>query len=112
MQPRGPKCRIWYRVTLAACSLLAVTTTTYAAQHTITIEGVQYVPAEMTVRRGDTVVWVNKDPFPHTATADDKAFNSGSIDVNGSWKLVATKTGVHTYGCNFHPTMKGKLTVK
>jgi plastocyanin len=112
MEPRVSRDVNSHWVILAACSLLAIPGRTHAAQQTITIEGVQYNPAEVTVHRGDTVVWVNKDPFPHTATAGDKAFDSGSIDVNGTWKFVATKNGVHSYGCNFHPTMKGKLTVK
>jgi len=99
-------------LSVAACGLLVIGGAARAAQHTVTMEGVQYSPAELTVRRGDTVVWVNKDPFPHTATADDKSFNSGSIAVNGNWKYVATKDGVHSFSCSFHPTMKGKLTVK
>jgi plastocyanin len=107
-----PKYVSSYLLSVATCGLLVISGTTRAAQHTVTMEGVQYSPAELTVRRGDTVVWVNKDPFPHTATADDKSFNSGSIAVNGTWKYVATKDGVHSFTCNFHPTMKGKLTVK
>ena len=112
MKPRVPKSVGSHWTTLAACALLVVTTSAQAAQHTVTIDGVQYSPADLTVHRGDTVVWVNKDPFPHTATADDKAFSSGSIAVNGTWKYVAMKSGVHSYSCTFHPTMKGKLTVE
>jgi plastocyanin len=29
-------------------------------------------PDTLTVKRGDTAVWVNKDPFPHTVTAVDR----------------------------------------
>jgi len=54
---------------------------------------------------------VNKDFFPHTATAKDKTFDSGSIDANGSWAFTAEKTGDHPCGCNFHPTMKGEIHV-
>jgi len=43
----------------------------------------QFNPAELTVHRGDRVVWVSKDLFPHTATAKDKTFDSGTIDANG-----------------------------
>jgi len=109
---RVPKHCKRFLLTVAACGLLVAGATVQAAQHTVTMDGVQYNPAELTVRRGDTVVWVNKDPFPHTATANDKTFNSGSIAVGGTWKYVATASGVHSYSCNFHPTMKGKLTVK
>ena len=78
----------------------------------VTIEGLQYNPRELTVHRGDRVVWVNKDLFPHTVTADTKAFDSGSIAANASWSYVTRKPGEYPYSCTFHPTMKGKLTVQ
>jgi plastocyanin len=80
--------------------------------HTVTIENLQYTPPHLTVQRGDRIVWVNKDLFPHTATATDKAFDSGSIDVSKSWAFLAKKTGTFTYTCTFHPTMKGIIEVK
>jgi Plastocyanin len=46
--------------------------------HEVVIQGLQYVPETITVRRGDVVVWTNKDPFPHTVTAPG-AFDSKSI---------------------------------
>ena len=33
------------------------------------MQAVQFAPATLKVKRGDTVVWTNRDPFPHTATA-------------------------------------------
>ena len=83
-----------------------------AGAHTVTIEAVQYAPAQLTVRAGERVVWVNQDPFPHTVTADNKAFDSGSIAANGSWTFIAKKPGEYGYHCTFHPTMKGLLTVQ
>jgi plastocyanin len=40
----------------------------------------------MIVKAGDTVVWVNKDPFPHTVTSqaggcDSPEIVPGSLDV-------------------------------
>ncbi len=29
-----------------------------------------FAPAEVTIRVGDTVVWTNESPIPHTATGD------------------------------------------
>ena len=46
--------------------------------HTVTIEATSFKPDRLTVAVGDTVVWVNKDPFPHTATA------AGAFDSGGS----------------------------
>ncbi|MBS0327897.1 MAG: cupredoxin family copper-binding protein [Proteobacteria bacterium] len=79
--------------------------------HTVVIDGFAFKPAELTVERGDTVVWRNTDPVPHTATAKD-AFDSGSIAAGASWKYVATKPGRYDYLCTFHPIMKGTLVVR
>lgn len=79
--------------------------------HTITIEGTSFQPDRLTVAEGDSIVWVNKDPFPHTATASG-TFDSGSIDPEKSWKFLAGKKGTFDYICTFHPTMKARLTVE
>lgn len=78
--------------------------------HVVTIQGMQFEPAELVVERGSRVVWVNEDLVPHTVTA--KAFDSGNIPVNASWSHVASQPGDHAYLCAFHPTMKGKLIVR
>ena len=81
------------------------------ATHTVIIEGLKFVPETLTVTRGDTIVWVNKDPFPHTATAKG-AFDSGSIAAGETWKYTPRKDGEHAYICTFHPNMKGTLRVE
>ena len=80
--------------------------------HTIVIADMKYAPESLTVKPGDTIVWVNKDFFPHTATAADKSFDSRDIGTNKSWKYVAGKKGAFPYICTLHPTMKGTLIVK
>jgi plastocyanin len=79
--------------------------------HTITIEGMQFSPQTLTVKRGDRVVWVNKDLVPHTATAA-KVFDSRSMPPKASWSYVARKPGRYNYVCTLHPTMKGTLVVE
>jgi plastocyanin len=79
--------------------------------HTIVIDGVKYVPETLTVKRGDTVVWINKDPYPHTATAKG-AFDSGSIAAGASWRLKPRKAGDYAYICTLHPNMKATLKVE
>jgi plastocyanin len=80
--------------------------------HTVTIEGTSFQPDRLTVAVGDTVVWINKDPFPHTATSTAGAFDSGSIAPEKSWTFKAAKTGQFSYICSLHPTMKAQLTVE
>ena len=82
-----------------------------AETHTITIEGMKFSPATVTVKAGDRIVWNNKDVVPHTATAKG-AFDSGSIAVGKSWSHAAPKPGKYDYVCTFHPGMKATLVVK
>ena len=79
--------------------------------HEIVIQGLQYVPETLKVRRGDVVVWTNKDPFPHTATAAG-AFDSKSIAEGRSWRFTAKRAGTFPYICTLHSTMKGTLQVE
>ena len=83
-----------------------------AATHTITIEAMASSPETLHVKRGDTVVWVNKDPFPHTATAADRSFDSREIASGKRWSYVAKTAGTHPYICTLHPTMKATLIVE
>ena len=82
------------------------------ATHTVVMEGVTFTPQTLTVKQGDTIVWANKDLFPHTATAQDGSFDSREIPVSKSWKYVAKKVGTHSYVCTLHPTMKATLIVQ
>ena len=99
---------------LAVCILpgAAAETRPGPQTHTITIENVQYNPQQLTVKRGDRIVWINKDLFPHTVTSTTHAFDSGSIAPNAKWTYVARKSGEYAYTCTFHPTMKAQLTVR
>jgi plastocyanin len=81
------------------------------ATHSVVIEAMVYQPASIVVRRGDTVVWLNKDPFPHTVTAPG-AFDSRAIAAGASWKYVAKRSGNFAYICTLHPTMKGTLSIQ
>lgn len=82
-----------------------------AATLTVTIEGMHFSPGELTVERGDTVVWVNKDLVAHTVAAEH-VFNSNEIAPGASWTYVAREPGNYAYGCTLHPFMKATLTVK
>jgi plastocyanin len=81
------------------------------ATHHVVIDGLKNEPETLTVKRGDTVIWTNKDPFPHTVTAPGK-FDSHDIPAGGSWKYVARVAGDYAYICTLHPNMKGTLRVE
>ncbi|MFL6674638.1 MAG: cupredoxin family copper-binding protein [Massilia sp.] len=81
-------------------------------RHAVVVEAMQFSPARLEVNVGETVVWKNKDFFPHTATSSDRSFDSGAIASGASWTFRATSKGVHEYICTLHPGMKGVLVVK
>lgn len=83
-----------------------------SATHTVVIENMRFNPDKLTVKRGERVVWVNKDLFPHTVTEDGKKFDSGDIPVEKSWTYLAAASGEYTYLCTYHPGMKGTLIVQ
>jgi plastocyanin len=104
---------------LIACALLACSGVVVAgdavvspAAHVVVIEGMRFNPPALTVRRGARVTWINKDLFPHTASASSNAFDSHSIAPNASWTYTARKPGSYPYTCRFHPAMQGTLTVQ
>jgi plastocyanin len=82
-----------------------------ATTHTVAMDGTRFIPETLTVKRGDRVVWVNKDPFPHTATAAG-TFDSRSVAAGASWTYVPRKSGEFAYVCVLHPGMKGTLVVQ
>ncbi len=80
--------------------------------HTVAIEALQFSPPNLEVKAGDTVIWENKDAFPHNVTAENNSFHSGDFRSGRSWKFKAGKKGVFPYVCTLHPTMKAVLIVK
>ena len=99
-------------LTLAGTAASTDQAKTAPRTYVINMQITGFDPPELIVKTGDRVTWVNNDLFPHTATADDKAFDSKSVVPSGKWTFVAGKPGTHTYICTFHPTMKGTIKVQ
>lgn len=78
--------------------------------HTVIIDKMKFGASLSGIRVGDTILWVNKDMFKHTATARDKSFNI-DLPPNTSGKTVIKRSGSISFYCIYHPTMKGALTV-
>jgi plastocyanin len=96
--------------TLAVLAL-ALPALAAAETHTITIDGMKFVPATLTLVRGDTVVWRNQDVVPHTATSAGR-FDSGQLATGATWSWTAKESGRLEYLCTYHPGMTGAVVVK
>ena len=82
-------------------------------RHVIEIQGMKFHPEMLEVQRGDTVVWINRDIVPHTATSTRKAgWNTGPLPQGDSGRYVARHRGEDPYFCQLHPVMLGKLIVR
>jgi plastocyanin len=71
-----------------------------------------YEPARLQVRPGTVVLFTNNAPLPHTVTADDGSFDSGTIDVGRRWAHTFAAAGSYAFHCTPHPFMKGVVVVK
>lgn len=82
-------------------------------RHVVEIRALAFHPPALTVSLGDTVVWINRDIFPHTATATGAgAWDTGTLAAGASGPLVVRAKGVAPYLCTLHPSMRGTLEVR
>ena len=96
---------------LAALGAVAVAADRAGTSHEVVMQAVQFAPATLKVKRGDTVIWTNRDPFPHTATAAG-IFDSKPVDEGRTFRWRADRAGTIAYVCSLHPTMRGTLEVE
>jgi plastocyanin len=83
----------------------------HAATIEITMENLVISPAEVSAKVGDTIAWINKDVFAHTATAKNGDFDV-TLPPNKSATSVLKKAGTVDYYCRYHPNMKATLKIE
>ena len=81
----------------------------HAETITVTIEKMAFSPTEISAKVGDTIEWVNKDAFAHTATV--KGGWEVMLPVKKSGSITFDEAETIDYFCRFHPNMKGRITV-
>jgi plastocyanin len=70
-----------------------------------------YGPDPVTVQAGGKVIWLNEDTAPHTATADDGSFDTGTLERGKLKSETFKQAGTYPYFCEIHPTMHGTVEV-
>lgn len=81
---------------------------------TVTIKNFKYVPDNVTIKKGGTVIWKNEDADKHDATPSN---NTGFAPTKllaqneSSAPVTFDTVGAFDYFCSVHPPMKGKVTV-
>lgn len=93
-----------------AVVLLSIVVPARAATIQITMDNLVVSPAETSAKVGDTIEWINKDVFAHTATAKNGDFDV-MLPPKKSATFVLKKAGTVDYYCRYHPNMKATLKV-
>jgi plastocyanin len=105
---------------LALLALIASPSVPAARRHVVEIRGMAFHPGVLTIAVGDTVVWVNHDIVPHTATAGGgggggargRTWDTGPLQQGQDGRYVARRVGDPPYVCTLHPTMQGRLIIQ
>lgn len=80
----------------------------------VSIENFAFSERTLSVKRGEKITFTNRDAVPHTTTADDGAWDSGTISPNETVTMDTSKLtpGTYAYHCKTHPTMTATLIVQ
>lgn len=84
-----------------------------AARHRVEIRALTFHPARLDAAPGDTIVWINRDVVPHTATrAGREGWDTGMLARGDSALVVLPSIGGGEYTCTLHPAMRGRITIR
>jgi len=79
--------------------------------HVVQIRQMKFEPEQLTLKKGDTVVWVNCDITNHDVTElNKKLWTSGPLTNSKSWMKIVSEGA--DYFCSIHVVMKGRLVVE
>lgn len=79
--------------------------------HTVEIRQMRFQPSDLRVKKGDTVIFTNKDIVVHDVTEEaTKAWTSSALPPEKSYTIVVQQSA--NYYCTIHPVMKGGLIVE
>ncbi len=83
-----------------------------ATQSTVSIQNMQFMPPQITIPAGTTVVWMNQEAsLAHTITSDTGLWDSGEVQPGQTFSFTFMNPGTFTYHCKIHPFMHGTIVV-
>ena len=82
------------------------------AAETVTIKDFKFAPQPVEAKVGDVVAWTNQDAStPHSATLDNGACDTKTINGGSTAMLVFNTPGTYTYHCSIHPSQMKDYTI-
>jgi plastocyanin len=77
----------------------------------VTMDNMAISPSDVSAKVGDTIRWINRDVFDHTATARNGDWDV-TIPANTTVTTVLKKGGGIDYYCRFHPNMTAIIRIE
>jgi plastocyanin len=78
----------------------------------VKIDNFSFMPHDIMVAAGTTVIWVNNDDIPHTVVSTTDVFKSKALDTDDKFSFKFDKPGTYEYFCSIHPKMTAKVIVQ
>ena len=99
---------------IALCAAAAPLDAGAAGVRRVVLKDIEFSPATVTIRRGDTVRWVWRDPsVSHDVTSRGRLrFRSSQAKLKGTHAVPFKRKGTYRYVCTIHPSMLGKVVVR
>ncbi len=90
-----------------------------AGGNRVGMEGWEFDPAELTIRKGESVTWVNDDDTAHNLAFETELESAPTLEkptkvrMTEEFTLAFNKAGVYKYTCKIHRNydMNGVITV-
>jgi len=94
--------------TMVCAAVLLTMGSAMAAEHVVVQKGKAFSTKKLSVKLGDSVKFVNEDPFSHNvfSLSDAKSFDLGSYGQGGAKSITFDKPGTIEVECAVHPDMK------
>ena len=100
-------------VVLALVVTLVVASSTAAfAKGVVRIPSLKFKPANISVSKGEKVVWKNTDDVGHNVSSTSSNWSKNTNVASGArTSFTFKKKGTFKYKCAIHPSMTGKVQV-
>lgn len=83
---------------------------------TVTVSGLAFQDASVTVPAGATVTWTNEDSVAHTVTSgtpdEATAVFDEPLPGGGQATVTVDEPGTYAYFCEIHPSMTAEVVVE
>jgi plastocyanin len=76
---------------------------------TVRINGMRFEPANITIKPGTTVTWVQDSTMPHLISGKTSGLRSNTLNRGQQYSYTFNQAGRFDYVCGLHPSMKGSI---